>query len=61
MAEVLSTDGAYGDTEGTSIDYAEVDNETRAYYMRVEFPAAPYSGTLNFKGVVVEYQYTEPY
>lgn len=61
MAEALSADGGYGDTEDTSIDHAEVDNETRAYYVRVQFPAAPYSGTLNFKGVVIEYQYTEPY
>ena len=59
MAEADSTgDSGYGDTDDTSIDYAEVDNETRAYYVRVEFPAAPYSGTLNFKGIVIEYQYT---
>jgi hypothetical protein len=61
MAEALSVDGGYGDTEDTSIDYAEVDNEARAYYVHVQFPSAPYSGTLNFKGVVIEYEYTEPY
>jgi hypothetical protein len=61
MAEALSADGGYGDTDDTSIDYAEVDNETRAYYVQVQFPSAPYSGTLNFKGVVIEYEYTEPY
>jgi hypothetical protein len=61
MAEALSADGGYGSTDDTSIDYAQVDNETRAYYVRVQFPASAYSGTLNFKGVVIEYQYSEPY
>ena len=61
MAEAGSVDGGYGDTDDTSIDHAEVDNETRAYFVMVQVPAAPYSGTLNFKGVVIEYQYTEPY
>jgi hypothetical protein len=61
MAEAASTDDNYGSTSDTSIDYATVDNETRAYYVRAQFPAAPYSGTLNLKGIVVEYQYTQPY
>jgi hypothetical protein len=61
MAEALSANDGYGSTDDTSIDYAQVDNETRAYYVRAQFPAAPYSDTLNLKGVVIEYQYTEPY
>ena len=61
MAEAASVDGGYGSSDDTSIDYAAVDNEMRAYYVRVQFPTSAYTGTLNFKGVVVEYEYTEPY
>jgi hypothetical protein len=59
MASVTSSDGGYGSDYDDSISYAQVDNESNAYYLYAAFGA--YDADLQVRAVVIEYEFTRPY